>query len=151
MNEDLNTQISQILADAKTIIDNQNKILSTLPNAETLKNELASKVNNDDFKTILDAMNLHLSNANFTENGYIKLPNGLIFQWGERTPERVTTNQFMFNISFPNAVFAVFTNSQGNKDGNVNINENYNFTTSGFTSYTYYVTLEKINFFAIGY
>lgn len=103
MDEILKTQISQILDDAKIIIDNQNKILATVPNNEVLKNELASKVNNDDFKPIFDAMNLHLNNSNFSENGYTKLPNGLILQWGTF----INSTTVILPIAFPNAFFGV--------------------------------------------
>lgn len=40
MDEILKTQISQILDDAKIIIDNQNKILATIPTSEIIKAEL---------------------------------------------------------------------------------------------------------------
>lgn len=156
MNEDLNTQISQILDDAKTIIDNQNKILATVPNNEVLKNELASKVNNDDFKPILDAMNLHFNQKSFEDDGYTKLPNGLIFQWG--ILKGVSGSTQLFPIAFPTKVLCIMTEADENGSNNRDLTAIYknSITNAGFKFSKYFADAPGVYsadgyFFAIGY
>ena len=67
-------------------------------------------------------------------DGYFKLKNGLIFQWGQKDPTSGTTS-VSFNITFPNQV--LFIGSQLLRSGqnyqSTAINPNY--TTTGFTLY----------------
>ena len=46
-------------------------------------------------------------------NGYTKLPNGLIIQWGTISLPTDTTNTVSLNIAFPNNNFAAWTTMQG--------------------------------------
>ena len=48
-----------------------------------------------------------------TTNGYTKLPNGLILQWGTVSLPTDTTNTVSLNVAFPNNNFAAWTTMQG--------------------------------------
>lgn len=133
MNEDLNAQVAQMLADVKVVVDNQNKILATLPNAEVLKNELSSKVDNDKFKPILDAMNLHLSQKSLARNGYAKLPNGLMLQWGEFNPPTANISTTVYYpVSFNTT--CLFVNTCGNAETGIPLAPPIKVTNAYFTT-----------------
>ena len=55
-------------------------------------------------------------NCSKTSNGYTKLPNGIIFQWGSGVIPSAGSTVFTFPTPFPNAVFAVTTGSKGVSD-----------------------------------
>lgn len=153
MNEELNAQISQILADVKKIIDNQNTILSNIPTTQALNAEFAKKVNINDFTAIKNAMNIHLSQKNFGENGYTKLPNGLILQWMKIS--FATYNQIInFPIAFPTRGLCIVGSSVGEASGATNCIELEIKTNSSFRvamSYAAPTYKEPFYIFAVGY
>jgi hypothetical protein len=58
--------------------------------------------------------NISAAGANSIANpGYIKLPNGLIMQWGASLFSSSTTSTVTFPIAFPNTLFTVTSNMQG--------------------------------------
>ena len=86
-------------------------------------------------KAAIQALAFDLSAYDFVgADGYFKLKNGLIFQWGQKDPTSGTTS-VSFNITFPNQV--LFIGSQLLRSGqnyqSTAINPNY--TTTGFTLY----------------
>ena len=89
--------------------------------------------------------------ANLSGNGYQKLPNGLIIQWGVGKSQHDNGYTNTFPITFPNACFSVTANHVGTS-GNTNVTCN-SATTSNFISYTEYGTTTNITIYyiAIGY
>ena len=70
-------------------------------------------------------------------NGYVKLPNGTIFQWGQGTPPSVAHQDWSvsFPIAFPNACLSVVNSDicpSGN-GGYENANRVKSFSSSGVT------------------
>ena len=92
------------------------------------------------------AVNLGQFAASLSGNGYTKLPNGLILQWGSvvATPSGVAVN---FPIAFPNSVFAVVPGNNGATSSY--IWTSYPFALSGFTIYSS-ATTDQSSWFAIG-
>lgn len=157
MNEELNAQVRQILADAKIIIDNQNKILSNIPTTQALNAEFAKKVNINDFTAIKNAMNIHLSQKNFGANGYTKLPNGLILQWGRC--KYGSNGRILFPVTFTKVLscVATFERSISAPHGMINIaaltNSDFHIRAGQYSPLQGIDFSEKdfCNFFAIGY
>lgn len=106
-----NASITVVIAD-----DSHNHIIS---NVDGLQTALDGKVDNTDFT------------QNFVQNGWTKLPNGLIIQWGSIT---VTTSgmAWTYPIAFPNAVL------------NVQVNVNQNLPTATIAAVTPITT--NVNF-----
>lgn len=71
------------------------------------------------------------------QNGYVKLPNGLIFQWGIGSTEGPGTRNtpVSFPISFPTQCFVVLISAQWNTSQNSSLAqvEAGSITTSGFS------------------
>ncbi len=67
-------------------------------------------------------------------DGYFKLKNGLIFQWGQKNPTSGTTS-VSFNITFPNQVLFIGSQLLRNSQNYQSTAINPNYTTTGFTLY----------------
>ena len=90
-----------------------------------------------------------------SENGWCRLPNGLIMQWGVTSHGDIshTTNiNVNFSIQFPSSVFSVTANEGGLQPCAINV---INKSTTGFTAavteFNQNVQSGNINWFAIGY
>lgn len=92
------------------------------------------------------AVNLGQFAAVLSGNGYTKLPNGLILQWGAvvATPGGVAV---LFPIAFPNFAYAVVPGNNGATSSY--IWTSYPFALSGFTIYSS-ATTDQSSWFAIG-
>jgi hypothetical protein len=97
-----------------------------------------------------------LFDASLTNNGYQRLPSGLILQWGAGTTDSGGTVAMTFPIAFPTAVRQVLPTDQSAaaNANNAHIVSTMNRTASGFTAITcrYDGTLNSsaFSYFAIG-
>ena len=82
------------------------------------------------------------------QNGYIILPNGLIFQWGRVDWTAITTS-VVFPITFPTAVYNVQLTLQSATSLSENIGV-HSYTSTGF-SYNSPNNAYDIFWFAVGY
>ena len=87
--------------------------------------------------------------SSLTANGYQKLSNGLIIQWGSNSAGGSGTASVSFPIAFPTACVNVqvtggYSGTAGNSTGA------YSVSTSGFT-YTYHYSGTTDYWLAIGY
>lgn len=73
--------------------------------------------------------------SSLNTNGYMKMPNGLIMQWGQITTNSATIQTVPFNIPFPNACL------------NINLTIN---STSGFGQYPFIRSYTNSNFMIDG-
>jgi len=80
-----------------------------------------------------------LSNS---QNGYMKMANGIIIQWGVGT---IRNGFNAFPLTFPNSVFTVLITPE---EGMVYMNT---YTTSGYTPHDISDVCNTTNFIAIGY
>jgi len=90
--------------------------------------------------------------AQISGNGWVKMPNGIILQWGTIYVSGDANTSGSFPTSFPNAVFAAYAtyNDLGwntTADGSVAIQP----TTSGFTIRNGYFVAGTASYLAIGY
>jgi len=71
----------------------------------------------DENGTLDDWLSENITNwqQDFSQNGYTKLPNGLIIQWGHKWVDYTDSNldTIVFPISFPNACFVVVNATSG--------------------------------------
>ena len=113
-------------------------ITGTLSNQSDLQSALNSKLSD--------------TSHSFATNGYQKLSNGLIIQWGTSSGTSGTTNRVIaFPIAFPNACFAVTANSQKN-DGNLTYAGGMGtITTTTFNMYNAFNSSDNYSWIAIGY
>jgi len=75
---------------------------------------------------------------NLTANGWTKLPNGLMIQWGTKLVSGNAVNSSQsFNTTFPNAVFQVVATSIV---GGASENDNWGLGASSPTTSTFYLT-----------
>ena len=90
-----------------------------------------------------------------SENGWCRLPNGLIMQWGVTNHGDIanTTNiPVNFNIPFPSSVFSVTANEGGLQPCVINvINKSKTGFTAAVTELNQNVQTGNINWIAIGY
>ena len=94
-----------------------------------------SLVSPSNIKSAITAIGGGISAYDFVgADGYFKLGNGLIFQWGQKFPTSGTTS-VSFNITFPNQVLFIGTQLLRNSQNYQNTAINPNYTTSGFTLY----------------
>lgn len=142
------------LTNAKQPLDTT---LTALANLTTTANKLIYTTGSDTFATTdltafartllddVDGVSMFVTmgtTQSLLANGYCKLPNGLIFQWGEYTNISTVT----FPITFPNKCFqAVLAHAYS---GSSNIAGVATVTPSNFTSIAS-VTMHR--YFAIGY
>lgn len=94
------------------------------------------------------AVNLGQFAALLTQNGYQKLPNGLIVQWGAISVAAGATTSFNFPIAFTAAVFSL-VGSRGAPGSNAS----YNFSPtslSAFSAQNYGAGTETASWLAIG-
>lgn len=88
-----------------------------------------------------------------SENGWAKLPNGLILQWG-KLPRRSGIEIVSFPIQFPHKLFYVSTQSSATWDSAV-VNCIYNRSNNGFTAVVDRTSgggdIDGTGWFAIGY
>lgn len=94
------------------------------------------------------------TNQSLSQNGYQKLPGGLIMQWGRvAVSGSDNTATFTFPIPFPNAVFVVTTAPEGPGEGGGD-NDYWGFdtlTTSSVRIHNMYDAGQTAHIFAIGY
>ena len=88
--------------------------------------------------------------ASLSENGWCRLPNGLILQWGGVSISGNTTQAFAFNNPFSALCFGVFVNIKVPATGTVNAEAN---SVNGFLVQTnnFPLNSQRIQWFAIGY
>lgn len=88
-----------------------------------------------------------------SDNGYQKLPNGLIFQWGRTAAGKLGTDKRVnFPIAFPLKVVNVHTNHIGADTGVNIVVYHTGISTTGFAARSNYATHDVDMFwFAIGY
>lgn len=88
-----------------------------------------------------------------SDNGYQKLPNGLIFQWGRTAAGKLGTDKRVnFPIAFPLKVVNVHTNHIGADTGVNIVVYHTDISTTGFAARSNYATHDVDMFwFAIGY
>ena len=83
----------------------------------------------------IQALGFDLSAYDFVgSDGYFKLKNGLIFQWGQKNPTSGTTS-VSFNITFPNQVLFIGSQLLRSSQNYQSTAINPNYTTTGFTLY----------------
>lgn len=94
-----------------------------------------SLVSPANIKSAINALGGGISASDFSgDDGYFKLGNGLIFQWGQKDPTSGTTS-VTFNITFPNQVLFIGSQLIHNSQNYQSTAVNPNYTTSGFTMY----------------
>ena len=77
------------------------------------------------------ATNFNNGNSSIGSNGYNKLTNGLIIQWGYATGTTIPTN-VAFPLTFPNGCYSVSVTTDRNSSGASGHNHAYDVTTTGF-------------------
>ena len=89
------------------------------------------------------------TNQSLSENGYQKLPGGLIIQWGKALSNGTYTGNVTFPISFPTGILSVVL-SQLNAPSVV---ADYGTFSQGINGFSYRTTRTDVNAFwlAIGY
>lgn len=70
--------------------------------------------------------------ASLGTNGYVRLPFGIIFQWGQTGTLSGGNNSISFNINFPTSVFIVVASPNGSQAAATSTSNCNSFTTSGF-------------------
>ena len=92
--------------------------------------------------------------SNIAQNGYLKLSNGLIIQWGSET----VSSSGPFNLTFPIAFSSATSysivktyNSSGSDDIMCKEVSFYNFTATGATTYNIIANSNSFQWIAIGY
>lgn len=99
-----------------------------------------------------DAMHLGVMNP---ANGYVKLPGGLILQWGSlATPGQNLSAAVVFPTPFPTAIASITFGAQGTNYNGGDINKASAITVNGFTCSQYNTTggnNAAIYWMAIGY
>lgn len=94
-----------------------------------------SLVSPANIKSAINALGGGITASDFVgDDGYFKLGNGLIFQWGQKNPTSGTT-AVTFNITFPNQVLFIGSQLINNSQNYQSTAVNPNYTTSGFTMY----------------
>lgn len=85
-----------------------------------------------------------------TTNGYQKLPNGLIFQWGQSNAEPLPDGALVvFPIAFPNGCFTITTSDYSND--NLYYHGIDSISNTSFKLYTTHSSLDAARWIAIGY
>lgn len=136
--EEIQRSLSELITNQRVMLDAQSKLLASVYDKQVVDNKLNNKLNITDFTAIKNAMNMHLNQKSFTDNGYTKLPNGLILQWGSFKAKGGKADSARFNIAFPNkCVFADISakNTNINVFSNVAIINSISNTGFNFTSY----------------
>lgn len=93
---------------------------------------------------------LWLGERSINENGYSKLPNGLIIQWGRGMVNESNSGVYHFPVSFPNDCFAI------GLSGSRNSNRDYflrmgRVSKSTYGQYSSSVEYNEVSWMAIGY
>ena len=89
-----------------------------------------------------DSLTGVLTGVSKATNGYIKMGNGVIIQWGVGTARNAFNS---FPITFPNMVYTLLITPE---EGQAYINT---YTTSGYTPQDIGTVCYTTNFIAIGY
>ena len=72
--------------------------------------------------------------SSFTANGYQKLSNGLILQWGSVVVTASTVVNVTFPISFPNSCLAIFQSNSGKTQSPTSGRQDFASTTFSWTA-----------------
>ncbi len=99
------------------------------------------------------ALNVPMTAASLTSNGYSYLPSGLLMQWGFQVNIPLGTNSIVFSKVFPNAVLNIMVSPVSVNTPVVNFLSvnSANLTTSGFQILNGNTTQNPTaNWFAIG-
>ncbi len=88
--------------------------------------------------------------TSLAEDGYMKLSNGLILQWGVVNASGATTTDFLYPISFVNGVFNLSVTMQRNDTSTPSYRQLMTFSLTGATIHTYN-SGDKYHWLAIGY
>lgn len=124
-------------APTQTGTDNSTKLATT---AFVKANALKVASNLSDLGNLATALaNLGFVTSAGTD-GYVKLPGGIIVQWGSGTISGGVASAISFPITFPNAVFSVNTTANSNNAGNAFTAMGYGISTAGFTLAVYTVS-----------
>lgn len=161
MNE-LQTSLTELISNQRAMLEAQSALLASVYDKQVVDNKLNAKLNITDFTAIKNAINMHLSQKSFTDNGYTKLPNGLILQWGLINAKGGKADTARFNIAFPNkCLFATISANSLYVGAGSNIalitaisNTNFTFTSYGVTEegvFRYAYGKATYFYFAIGY
>ena len=143
--------------DANTKVPIAQLPAATISDAGVLRFATATEVSNrSDVSKAINPSNVGQTfGGNLSENGWCRLPNGLILQWGVTSHGDIsyTTNiPVNFNTPFPVSVFSVTANEGGLQPCAINV---INKSTIGFTAavteFNQNVQSGNINWFAIGY
>ncbi|CAG0967098.1 hypothetical protein MTYP_01053 [Methylophilaceae bacterium] len=108
--------------------------------SETVKGivELATDAEAQAFTAdkIIDGAKLNTAfqgaNQSLADNGYQKLPGGLIIQWGRVQTTPASGGTALFPITFPNAVFGIVEATRNLNPGVTEVTEIMSLTTSNF-------------------
>ena len=121
-------------------------------------NLLNAKVNITDFTAIKNAINIHLSQKLFLQNGYTKLPNGLILQWG-RLKAMTPAQKINFNIAFNQVFMCISSVARPSGLNHYSMSDVYNLTNTSFmirageyspTDFLHIVNGDEYCYFAVG-
>ncbi|MBZ7976892.1 gp53-like domain-containing protein [Campylobacter sp. RM12637] len=162
--EEIQRSLSELITNQRAMLDAQSKLLASVYDKQVVDNKLNNKLNITDFTAIKNAINMHLNQKSFADNGYTKLPNGLILQWINANNTKVSTEVIKFPIAFPNKVLSVIANSKDKTDSGSSIGGGYgsilhitNYTNTQVeihkTYWNKYATNSNVigSIFAIGY
>lgn len=151
MNE-LQTSLNELINNQRQMLNNQSTLLANVYDKSVIDDRMDKKLNIEDFNEIKDAMNLHLNQKNLARNGYTKLPNGLILQWGEASGKPCSIGaggaRYLFPIAFPNAVLQAVACDTGGGNFTVSIHPD---SKEGYLIWNSVRTDTFHRFFAIGY
>lgn len=150
--EEIQRSLSELITNQRAMLEAQSTLLASVYDKQVVDNKLNAKLNVTDFTAIKNAINMHLSQKSFAGNGYTKLPNGLILQWGKTNVSKV-----IFPIAFPTKVLSATCNTF--TQSVLAVANCFNISNTGFESGGHYCTgpqwysnstIEKY-WFAIGY
>lgn len=173
--EFVKTAIAALVGSAPAALDTLEELASALAGDANLKATLLAEIgkkanashthtasNISDFNTAVTQ--LFTQSAN--QQGWVKLPNGLIFQWGHSVQQSNTTQMYditdrqaSFPISFPKTCFSVFITAQESQ-GAEEVENTFAVTDHQLNLFRYRMyrvggsndpkETVRINFFAIG-
>ena len=99
--------------------------------------------------------NNNITDDSTLSDGYYKLPNGLILQWGIATTEAKNDNNYTFKIPFT-TIPIITTGQRYNETGTSTIPQVFNISATGFSANVKVVSgnsysAREFSWFAIGY